>query len=206
MENEPVIIQSALLERGWTKLLIEKFLPQPTLKKNPRYACASPMRLWKLTDVEAAEKTEAFCVALEKTKVRSRAAKKVAKAKADQLNNEIEVIIAQTHIKKIKTDKLEKLAITAKQKWYDEAPFSRFDGEIRDARGANRQTIERWVVNYIRHNLIAYDSVLDSMKGRVGVVAAYPNFKSAILDKIAEVYPEYKKECCRQKEIDPFDL
>lgn len=206
MENEATITQTALLEKGWTKALIEKFLPKPSLKKNPMYACASPMKLWNISDVETAEKTEAFCAALEKAKVRRSAAKKVAKAKADKLDDEIKNIVAQTHIRKIQTDKLEKLAITAKQKWYDQVSFNRLDGEIRDARGANQQTMDRWVVNYIRHNLVEYDTVLYSIRGRVGVVAAYPNFKNAILDKIAEAYPEYKKECCRQKEADVIHL
>lgn len=58
----------------------------------------------------------------------------------------------------------------------------------------------RWVVNYIRHNLISYDSTLFDNKGKVGKDEAYPIFKKAVLDRIAATYPKYAAECKRQAE------
>lgn len=58
----------------------------------------------------------------------------------------------------------------------------------------------RWVVNYIRHNLISYDSTLFDNKGKVGKDEAYPIFKKAVLDRIAATYPKYAAECQRQAE------
>lgn len=33
-----------LKKMGWSVRLIETLLPKPTLKKNPMYACAAPMK------------------------------------------------------------------------------------------------------------------------------------------------------------------
>ncbi len=42
-----MITQSTILEMGWTKSMITKLLPEPTLKLNPHYRSAAPMRIWK---------------------------------------------------------------------------------------------------------------------------------------------------------------
>lgn len=48
MEKPKMITQSRIIgEYGWTKSLINKFLPDPILKRNPHYSKAAPMRLWE---------------------------------------------------------------------------------------------------------------------------------------------------------------
>jgi len=64
----------------------------------------------------------------------------------------------------------------------------------------NEETMQRWIVNYIRHVLTHYDSELYGFKGKTGKYEASLEFKLAILDRIAECYPRYAAECERQKE------
>lgn len=61
------------------------------------------------------------------------------------------------------------------------------------------ETMQRWIVNYIRHQLTLYDGVLRGFKGNAGTDEASSRFKNALLDQIAKYYPAYKDECERQK-------
>jgi hypothetical protein len=47
--------------------------------------------------------------------------------------------------------------------------------------------------------LTSYDRVWYGIKGKVGIKDAYKLYRSAVLDEIEKVYPEYTKECQRQK-------
>lgn len=62
----------------------------------------------------------------------------------------------------------------------------------------NDDTLNRWCVNYIRHQLTTYDNELYNLIGKIGRDDAYENFKKAVLEKIAEKYPKYADECKRQ--------
>ena len=64
--------------------------------------------------------------------------------------------------------------------------------------GADRDTVRRWMVNYIRHNLTRYDEFLYEARGRTGIRFAYPEYRCAVLEEIARVYPELQEECKRQ--------
>ena len=46
-QKEEMITQSTIIGMGWTKTMITKFLPEPTLKDNPHYQNAAPMKLWR---------------------------------------------------------------------------------------------------------------------------------------------------------------
>ena len=67
-----------------------------------------------------------------------------------------------------------------------------------DAGDVDEDTLNRWIVNYIRHNLVAYESSLRKIKGRVGVDEAYIDLKKSVLEEIALAYPKYADECRRQ--------
>ena len=104
---------------------------------------------------------------------------------------------------KVNTDLTYEVALKAKQEWYQCHPCS-LNGDwidepyMKNAYTANEETINRWIVNYIRHNLVSYDNFLGSIDGKVGSVEAYPEVKIAVLEKIANTYPKYKDECERQ--------
>lgn len=68
MEKE-MITQTALLERGWTKSMITKLLPDPVLKNNP-YNRSSSIKLWELETIEQIEKQPYFMDAKKATECR----------------------------------------------------------------------------------------------------------------------------------------
>ena len=56
-EKKKMISQKTVIEMGWTKAMIAKLLPEPTLKPNPNYRSAAPMKLWIEEEVIAAMQT-----------------------------------------------------------------------------------------------------------------------------------------------------
>lgn len=193
--NESLISQTTILSMGFTKSMIEKLLPAPTLKQNPRYKSAAPMKLWKEADVLAVMETAAFQKATAKAAQRKQAAAKAVNTKRRNAEVLADDLIASIHVQRIDMQSLQKLTIAAKQKWYD------INGkdEIVDP---SKETVERWMVNYIRHNLCEYDDSLYTLF-RPGKMAdkdkLYPKVKRETLAKIAQVYPELADECEAQR-------
>ena len=61
MPREKMVCQATVLEMGWTKNMIARLLPEPTLRPNPYGAQKSaPMRLWKEADVLACMASEEY--------------------------------------------------------------------------------------------------------------------------------------------------
>lgn len=197
-QKPKMITQSRIIgEYGWTKSLINKFLPEPILRKNPHYRSAAPMKVWDEETVKQVMKTSNFQNAMEKTSKRKIAANKAIATKRDNMFNHTEQFINSITITVLPENELKKRTLHAKQCWYDCHSYGK-DYFEKDAYTADDDTINRWIVNYIRHNLVAYDHFLDGIKGKVGSMDAYPEVKIAILKKIAIAYPQYKEECDEQ--------
>ena len=193
-----MITQSRIIEEyGWTKSLINKFLPEPTLKKNPYYSSAAPMKVWDEEIVKKVMKTSDFQEAMEKASKRKNAADKAVATKRDNMFNRTEQFINSIKITVLPENELKRRTLYAKQCWYDFHSSDDYCYE-KNAYSADDETINRWIVNYIRHNLVAYDHFLNNIKGKVGSMDAYPEVKIAILQKIAIAYPQYKEECDKQ--------
>lgn len=225
-----MITQSTILAMGWTKTMIKNLLPEPTERPNPHYKCAAPMKLWEQEKVLEVMETEDFKKALEKASKRKNAAKSAVNTKEKRLKEKMVEIANSFEIRIIPDDELIEMVLKHNEEriennlWqsmlyyerkvdryiYDE--FESYDDvckEYEDAcyeyenftlRTPNEETLMRWVVNYIRHNLISYDLTLFDNKGKVGRNEAYPIFKKAVLDRIAATYPKYAAECQRQAE------
>lgn len=199
-QKEEMITQSTIIGMGWTKTMITKFLPEPTLKDNPHYKNAAPMKLWRKNDVIEIMETPEFIEAMEKAAKRKEAAGKAKQTKEKKLAEEMEKVIASLSVLIVPEKNLIKRTIKAKNEWYA------FNASLRNewldyevtAGGVDEDTLNRWVVNYIRHRLVRYDDALRLMDGRVGKYEVYPEFKRAVLTKISEAYPNYAAECQRQ--------
>lgn len=194
--NESLISQTTILSMGFTKSMIDKLLPAPILKQNPRYKSAAPMKLWKEADVLAVMETAAFQAAAAKAAQRKQAAAKAVDTKRKNAEVLADDLIASIHVQRIELPELEKLALASQQRWYD----FRGRGEIEFP---SRETVDRWIVNYIRHKLCEYDDSLYTLF-RPGKMAnkdmLYPRVKRETLAKIAQVYPELAEECKKQAE------
>lgn len=198
-DSNGYITQSAILERGWTKSLINRFLPEPVLKKNPKYACAAPMKLWEEEKVIEVERTDAFIAALTKLEKRRESAILVAHRKRAALVDAMVEAADEVEIEMLDDETLRRAALESQRAWYEYQDDLCGNGwSYHDVENACEDVINRWVVNYIRHNLIDYDEKLRDIKGKIGVSIGYSTYKNLILKRIAQVYPKYAKECYRQ--------
>lgn len=159
MEKEKLITQSTVLSMGFTKSMIDKLLPAPTLKQNPHYKSSAPMKLWEESVVLSAMETEAFREASAKAERRKAAASKGVDTKRKHAEVLAEELIAAIRVQRIELPELERLALDAQQRWYN----FRGRGEIEFP---DREDVDRWMVNYIRHDLCEYDAtMIDFAKG-----------------------------------------
>ncbi|MFI6942038.1 hypothetical protein ACIBI4_22430 [Streptomyces sp. NPDC050418] len=63
---------------------------------------------------------------------------------------------------------------------------------------SDRPALDRWQVNYLRHQLTHYDELLDGLHGKTGRAAAETLLRQRIYTAIAETYPFLAHECERQ--------
>lgn len=190
-QKEQLISQSGVLSMGFTKSMIDKLLPPPVLKRNPRYASAAPMKLWREEDVRSVMETQEF----QKMSAKS-AARKAAAAKAVETKRQNAELVTDELIKHISVRRWN--MATLERKTLDEKELRNLEHGNYDVPTPDARTLERWMVNFIRHNLCDYDDNLDELFGLVGKEELYKKLKAETLAKIAEVYPELKEECKRQ--------
>jgi len=196
--KEEMLTLTSVKELGFSPKMIETLLPEPILKDNPHYRCAAPMKLWKKKDVNKAMRTKAFKESLKGREKRRQGAARAVETKKAKLHEEVEEQIKQIQVKRINIAKLRQRALDDKQDWYDYQSMLRSNLDFKSAYDADEATIERWMVNYIRHNLTNYDEDLYEMAGKVGCHEEYMNYRRAVMSKIEEIYPELKAECKRQ--------
>ena len=122
----------------------------------------------------------------------SESQKRSANTKRSKLLLEIESL--KIFIEKLNLTKLEKLAIQAKKDF--DFSIENFEN---DYTNIDKNTLDRWMVNYIRHNLTNYDLFVDNLYKKIGKQQGYFNLKSKILDEIGKIYPELEMECKAQK-------
>lgn len=210
-----MILQSDILKKyGWTKKMINELLPAPTYKYNPN-CTYTPYKLWPEHLVLEVMESEGYRIAREKVERRRSGAHKAAEKRAEQqtqeradmekrwaeeektLREKFEPAFSNITVKILPTTTIEKLAIQNKKNFErNKANYYGYTNNFCPCE-ASESAIDRWAVNYIRHNLTQYDKKLEELEG-TGSYTIYRDYKRAVLEKIAEVYPTYKAECERQ--------
>ncbi|MCD8018707.1 MAG: hypothetical protein LUF92_03725 [Clostridiales bacterium] len=186
-------------ELGFTDKLIQELLSEPELVQNPYYRHAAPMKLFVKDDVYKAMKDDRFIIAQEKRLKRQEAAKKAVETKTNKLRKEFDSLQENIVVKRIPMQKLKKRTLENKQDWYDyQRELRDYVDEYYNAYEADEETVNRWMVNYIRHNMTSYDDGIYELHGRVGRHDVFKEFHISILKKIETVYPELKDECENQ--------
>lgn len=185
-------------ELGFNSKLIKELLPEPELRENPYYRKAPKMKLWSQEDVEKAMSSPIFVEEQKKREKRKAASQKAVETKQRKTMQMIDEKISKISVQRLELDKVRYNAISCRQSWYDQIADER--GEVNEycAKMADEETVQRWMVNYIRHKKTYYDSTLYELKGKTGKGEAYLYYVKAVLDKIAEVYPELQQECMKQ--------
>lgn len=190
-QKEQLISQATVLSMGFTKSMIDKLLPSPVLKRNPHYASSAPMKLWREDDVRSVMETQEFQTMAEKA-----AARKAASAKAVETKRQKAELLTDELIKNIKVRRWNMAVL--ERKTLDDKELRNLEHGNYDMPMPDTKTLERWMVNFIRHNLCEYNDSLEELFGLVGKDELYQRLKSETLAKIAEVYPELEAECKRQ--------
>lgn len=193
MINE-LITQTSLLNRGWTKSLMNKYYPKPSqLRNNPMGRSLAKVKLYDRQEVSRIEQTEAFKNDLAKAKKRSNSMVYLNEQKRQGLLQQIDEMALS--VKVLKNDVLVKNAI----KYYND--FQRMNGNLEcelASTESDMNFLKRIIVNYIRYELTCYDQAINGLLGKVGKKEGFIRLSRRIYQKIAENYPEYAEESYNQ--------
>ena len=119
IRKDEMMTQSEILELGWTKSLIVKFLSEPQLKPNPYYRNAAPIKLWNNHDVYNAMESEEFKEAMEIVAKRKAAARKAYLTKANAIMEEMKTIANDLKVKIISDAALRRNTIREQEEQTD---------------------------------------------------------------------------------------
>ena len=70
-----------------------------------------------------------------------------------------------------------------------------------DAAKADGGTLNRWKVNYLRHELTRFDPMIEGLFGQVGRSSAERVLLRRALEAIGRTYPDLLDECQRQLRV-----
>lgn len=190
MEYKKRITQSDLFKMGWTKTMIKRFLPEPILIKNPHYKHAPDIKLWDEAEVLKAMGTAEFKAALQEAERRKAIANKAVCTKQKRTEEKLSEIKSQIRVTVIPEQSLIARTIADKNLWNDYSWVT--------ADEVDEGTLSEWVVDYIKNNLVSWNSNMKKFKGKTGAAKAQLEFTKAVLEKISMAYPKYADECRRQ--------
>lgn len=174
-----------LLERGWTKTSIKKFLVPCEFCANPYYRYASPMALYDPKEVEEAEKRPEVIAYFLKSEKRKLSAKKAVETKTQKTFEFIQKKIYE--LKPPKRLPIEEISKRAKK---NRQVYLESIGEWSKAMDVGEPD-KRQMCNYIRHTMINnYNDDCWCCYGKTGVDCAYTRYKQAVMELIFSVYPE----------------
>ena len=193
--SEPTFITLAKLieERSWSKAMVGEFLGDPDrTAPNPNYRSGPPMRLYDLKRIEQAEATPEFAPRQAQYEVKKKAALERSSAKREKLIADVRQVEIQYYFDMTVKDAREN-GLNAWANWEDEKNSQRrnFEGPaFRTPEFYAPEDIDRWAVNWLRHERSEYETSLDSIYGLVGRKFADPIIKNRVLRHISETFPE----------------
>ena len=193
--SEPTFITLTKLieERPWSKAMVGEFLGEPDrTAPNPNYRSASPMRLYDLKRIEQAEATPEFALRQARYEVKKKAALERSSAKRERLIAGVREIEIQYYFP-MTVEEARENGLNAWADWEDEKNSRRgnFEGPaFRTPEFYAPEDIDRWAVNWLRHEQSGYEAILNGIRGLVGRKLADPIIKNRVLHHISETFPE----------------
>lgn len=185
---------------GFTDKMIHALLPYPWLILGKRRRV---IKIWREDIVEEVMRQPAFVEMRDKHLKRCEAAAKGIRTKQALLMEEAgEAAARLKKPKRLRYDTLRKYAIREKNDQFL-AQGVRGYAEL-----APDDIVRRWMVNYVRHNLMDYDDLFHELllRGRVGRALAESVFRRRAYELTMKVYPELRHECeeqMRARGVDP---
>ncbi|GAA1023932.1 hypothetical protein Aple_091210 [Acrocarpospora pleiomorpha] len=170
------------------------------LAPNPVFRTMAPMRLYEVERVILAEESEQFAVLRDKAERRSRAALAVAERRRGETVARVEGVSIVVPV--VDWHALVREAVAHRNRRDEERAWQRLDHVATPARVADvdELTLQRWVVNYLRHELTGYEVEVEALFGRVGRAEGMRLLRRRIYAAIASAYPTLTEECHRQLE------
>ncbi|MER7111731.1 hypothetical protein [Streptomyces sp. NPDC000229] len=204
-----------LRQRGWTDAMVRDLLGEPDVQgRDPRRWSVAPVRLYLLARVEAVERTPEFaeCSA---AAGRSGAAARAAAERRRQ------AVLAAVRAEPIRVPllpepELERRAVRHRRlvggspgAGSGPAPGAAGAGGTSRSAGAggagpgpggsdDAGALVRWQVDYLRHALSRYDTLLDGLFGATGRAEAERLLRERVYGAIARAYPRLAAECARR--------
>jgi hypothetical protein len=178
-----------LAARGWTHAMIRDFLGAPDhVQYIPRFTNAAPMLQFAISRVQGVERTKEFVNRLAMAARRSAAAQVAWERRRAEL---LRLVAAdEVPIPRLAPDILTDRAVRHSD-----------PRETVNAKKADRRTLNRWKVNYLRHELIRFDEKIEGLFGQIGRAAAEKLLRRRALETIGKTYPDLLDECQRQLRV-----
>src|ERR1700730_8861484 len=188
MEKPQMISIAGLKARGWTQARIARLGDPDAITRDAHDAKSAPMRLYDTARVASFEVSSEFLAAKAKAARRQCGAKTAVQTKrAALMQRDLEMHVS---VETRPEHWVSGATIDAYNEWRGEG-----DGAAEDAPA---EFLERITVNFIRHNLTAYDRALEEVAGRVGIASAVQAIRARIYSAIGESCPALADECSRQ--------
>lgn len=89
-ETKTITLSRLKNEFHFSEKMIKELLPEPILAKNPHYACAAPMKLFRIKHVEQAMQTETYQTEMVRQKKRIESGKKAAATRERRRREKLE--------------------------------------------------------------------------------------------------------------------
>jgi hypothetical protein len=211
---------AALRRRGWTDGMVRTLLGAPDKRvRNPLYQGAASARLYGLDRIEAAEQSERFPAVAEQAARRSAASLAAANRRREVVLRHVATVelsvpeiaseVLTRRAVRHRTELTDRARLTGRARLADRAQVNdtaqlndRAEREGRldrtDVSRVDPLTLERWKVNYLRHQLTDYDHFLDDLFGLTGKAEATRLLRIRVYAAIGKAYPDLAAECRRQ--------
>ena len=174
---------SGLKARGWTDAMIRDYLgEEDVLAPNPHYRSAPPMRLYYQDRCLEAEESAGFSERATKAAERSEASKAAAVDRAPKLSKWAETVEITWFDPPEDTAAAIELGVKSWEAW---------NGTKVDE--ADDETLIRWASNYLRHECLSYNYLLERLSPTDAVIEAYMTIRHRCEKMIAERYPTLER-------------
>lgn len=193
--------QSKLIERGWTKTMIDQVLGEPDMfKPNPAYKSAAPMRLYSIYRIEAAESHPYFADHLTVVDKRRTAIQPSLDKRRRKTLKEVENLCIR--IEPVSLEQCQREALEGYFAYHDRSNAV----DLNEVKNNNPDFVDRITVNHIRHNRTCYDEKLIEQAGKIGVAMAQEIVRAKVYKAIMSTYPALEDECRRQLDDRECDI
>lgn len=190
--------QSDLINKhGWTKSLIDKYLPEPVIMSERLFSGNVPyhyMKLYSKDDVYRVESKPEVRNCLNKTALRRVEAYLNTFTQTQQKPprdvGTINQVIGNIKVVRMPEQVVEQLGFNYMMEWLSEHPNAKNVVDVHDT-----VTIHRGAVKYICDNLTTCEMDMKVLNNCRCVEIDFINYRKALYRKIAQTYPIFQKEC-----------